>query len=440
MKRFYLLTLGCPKNTVDSEAMSGLLTEAGWRSTARPDRADVLIVNTCGFIEPARRESYAALEDLVGKKRPGQFLLVAGCLSQRYGDELRRTVPGVDGILGTQEWADVVACVERLLNLQPGARVRPKGEVSVVAPMRRRVQGATAYLKIADGCSAPCAFCAIPLIKGPQRSKGRDAIVDEARELVDQGVQEIILIAQDTTAYGRDLGETDALPRLIESVLDATPELSWLRLMYAYPQRITPRLIETMAAHPQVCHYLDLPLQHAHPDTLLRMRRSPDVDAVRRLIERTREAMPDIALRTAFIVGYPGETEEQFSALLDFLGEVRFDRVGIFIYSPEEGTAALALPDPVPLEIAEDRYAQAMELQRGISLELNQLQVGRTLDVLVEGADQAITVGRSYRDAPEIDGYVLMDGEWAVGQMVQARIEGAMAYDLQGRVVGVHSA
>jgi ribosomal protein S12 methylthiotransferase len=440
LKRFYLLTLGCPKNAVDSEAMSGLLTDAGWRSTVRPDRADVLIVNTCGFIEPARRESYAALEELAQKKRPGQFLLAAGCLSQRYGEEVQRVVPAVDGILGTREWADVVGCVERLLNIQPAAPVRPRGEVSVVAPMRRHVQGATAYLKIADGCSAPCAFCAIPLIKGPQRSKARSDIVDEARQLVDQGVREIILIAQDTTAYGRDLGETDALPTLIESILGVAPKLPWLRLMYAYPQHITPRLIETMAAHPQVCHYLDLPLQHAHPDTLRRMHRSPDVDDVRRLIDRMRDAMPDIALRTAFIVGYPGETDEEFAALLAFLDEVRFDRVGIFVYSPEEGTPALALPYPVPREIAEDRYAQAMELQRDISLELNQLQLGRTLDVLLEGAEQGITVGRSYRDAPEIDGYVLMDGQWPVGQMVQARIEGAMAYDLQGRVVDSHRA
>ncbi len=439
MRSFYLLTLGCPKNTVDSEAMSGLLTEAGWHTTARTDRADVLIVNTCGFIEPARRESYAALEELAKKKRPGQVLLAAGCLSQRHGDELRRTVPGVDGILGTREWASVVECVERLLDIQPEGRIRPKGEVSVVAPMRRHVQGTTAYLKIADGCSAPCAFCAIPLIKGPQHSKARSAIVDEARQLVDQGVREIILIAQDTTSYGRDLGQTDALPTLIENILDAAPELSWLRLMYAYPQHITTKLIDTIAAHSQVCHYLDMPLQHAHPDTLRRMARSPDVDAVRRLIERVREAMPDIALRTTFIVGYPGETEEEFAALLAFLDEVRFDRVGIFIYSPEEGTRALTLPHPVPREVAEDRYAQAMEQQRGISLQLNQQQVGHTLDVLVEGAEQGITVGRSYRDAPEIDGYVLMDGEWAVGQMIQARIDSAMAYDLQGRVIRGHS-
>jgi len=437
-RRFYLLSLGCPKNTVDTEAMNGLLEEAGWRQVEQPDRADVLIVNTCGFIDSAREESYAALNELAENKRPGQRLLAAGCLSQRHREELRHVVPGVDAMLGTREWANIVGCAERLLGLQPGAGVRPRDEVSVVTPMRRQARGPSAYLKIADGCSAPCAFCAIPLIKGPQRSKPRAAILEEARQLVAQGVQEIILIAQDTTAYARDLGEKDALPDLLESILEAVPQLPWLRLMYAYPQHVTPRLIETMAAHPQVCHYVDLPLQHAHPDTLRRMNRSPDVEGVRQLIDNLRQAMPDIALRTAFIVGYPGETEEEFTALLNLMTEMRFDKVGIFTYSPEEGTAAANLPHPVLREIAEGRYARAMELQRGISLVRNQLQVGRTLDVLVEGAEQGISVGRCYRDAPEIDGYVLLSGEWPVGQMVRARVEHAMEYDLEGLVLAGH--
>jgi ribosomal protein S12 methylthiotransferase len=421
-KRFSLLTLGCPKNTVDAEAMSGLLLDAGWRQTEQPRRADLLIVNTCSFIEPARQESYATLRELAQGKRPGQLLLAAGCLSQRYGDELRRAVPGVDGILGTREWANVVECVERLLGLVPGAEVRPKGEVSVVTPMQRREAGPSAYLKIADGCSAPCAFCAIPLIKGAQRSKPRPAILEEARQLATQGVLEIILIAQDTTAYGHDLGEKEALPALIEDILQAAPQVAWLRLMYAYPQHITPRLIEAMATQPRVCHYLDLPLQHAHPDTLRRMNRSSDVRGVRQLIAELRLAMPDIALRTAFIVGYPGETEAEFAALLNLMREIQFDKVGVFVYSPEEGTAAFNLPNPVAQEVAEERYARTMELQRGISLERNLLQVGRTLDVLVEGAEQGVSVGRCYRDAPEIDGYVLMGGEWPVGRMVHARI------------------
>ncbi len=434
-KRFYLLSLGCPKNTVDAEAMSGLLADAGWRRTKRHEDADVLIVNTCGFIDDARQESYSALRELAEAKLPGQRLLAVGCLSQRYGEDVRCTVPDVDGILGTQEWANIVPCVEGLLGMQPHATVRPRSEVSVVTPMRRQAQGPSAYLKIADGCSAPCAFCAIPLIKGPQRSKARDAILEEARQLVTQGVQEVILIAQDTTAYGRDRGEQDGLPSLIENILDTVPQLHWLRLMYAYPQHVTPRLIETMASHPQVCHYLDLPLQHAHPNVLRRMRRSPDVDGTRQLITDLRHAMPDIALRTAFIVGYPGENEEEFAALLDFMDDAQFDKVGVFTYSAEAGTAAASLPDQVTREVAEDRYARAMELQRDISLGLNQLQVGRVLEILVEGAGEGISVGRSYRDAPEIDGYVLMHGEWSTGKMVRARIQRAMEYDLEGLVL-----
>ncbi|HUT16182.1 MAG TPA: 30S ribosomal protein S12 methylthiotransferase RimO [Anaerolineae bacterium] len=435
MKRsFYVLSLGCPKNTVDSEAMSALLEAAGLRQAEEPQDADVLIVNTCGFIDQAREESYAALREMAQEKRSGQILLAAGCLSQRYGEQVRHAVPGVDGILGTREWANVVSCIDQLLEGRFGGHVRPKGEVSVVTPMQRQTQGPSAYLKIADGCSAPCAFCAIPLIKGPQRSKARPAILEEARQLVAQGVQEIILIAQDTTAYGRDLGERDGLPGLIKEILDTVPQIPWLRLMYAYSQHITPLLIETMASHQQICHYLDLPLQHAHPATLRRMRRSSDVESVRRLISDLREAMPDIALRTAFIVGYPGETEEEFATLLQFMEETAFDKVGVFIYSPEEGTAAMSLPNPVPREVAEERYARAMEVQQGISLQRNQTQVSRTLNVLIEGAEQGISVGRSYRDAPEIDGYVLVPGEWPVGRIVQVRIERATEYDLEGRV------
>ena len=434
-KRSYLLTLGCPKNTVDAEAMTCLLQEAGWRKVEQPDRADLLIVNTCAFIEPAREESYAALQELAEHKRSGQVLLAAGCLPQRYGEEVRRAVPGVDGILGTREWANINLRVAQLLGLDAGTSLQPCGEVSVVAPMRRQAQGPSAYVKIADGCSAPCTFCAIPLIKGPQKSKARAAILEEARQLVSQGVQELILIAQDTTAYGRDWVESDALPSLIADILNTVPQLPWLRVMYTYPQHITPRLIETMARHSQVCHYLDMPLQHAHPATLRRMHRSPDIEGVRRLIASLRQAMPDIALRTTFIVGYPGETEEEFAALLDFIAEMTFDKVGAFVYSPEEGTAAASLPNPVAREIAEERYARVMELQRVISLTRNQMQVGRTLDVLIEGTGDGLSVGRCYRDAPEIDGYVLMRGEHPVGRMVKVQIERALEYDLEGRVL-----
>jgi ribosomal protein S12 methylthiotransferase len=301
--------------------------------------------------------------------------------------------------------------------------------------VRRLSHGGSAFLKIADGCSSSCAFCAIPKIKGAQCSKPEQLILDEARQLAARSVREIILIAQDTTAYGRDLGEPDALPRIIQSLLETVPHVPWLRLMYAYPQHVTSHLIETMATHRQVCHYLDLPLQHAHPETLRRMQRSPDMDGIHRLIGRLRIAMPDISLRTTFIVGYPGETEEEFVTLLEFLDEIHFDKVGIFTYSAEEHTAAAQLPGSVAPEEAQARHARAMELQQRISLQRNQEQIGRVLEVLVEGSDSGVSVARSYREAPEIDGYVLVAGQLPVGGLVRVKIEHATEYDLQGRVV-----
>jgi len=441
--RYYLLSLGCCKNTVDSAGMSSLLQQAGYAPTEHPSAAEVLIVNTCGFIDIAKEESFAELRELAEARRPGQLLIAAGCLSQRYGRQLAEEVPGLDGILGTRRWMEITALVEQLSSdgdrplVKIGDPPAPPFPPPQVGGERRGaprsvVQGASAYLQIAEGCSAPCAFCAIPLIKGPARSRPVEAIVEEARQLAAQGVKEIILIAQDTTAYGRDRGQRDALSDLIEAMLKAAPQLPWLRLMYAYPQHITPRLIEVMARHPQVCHYLDLPLQHAHPDTLRRMNRPPGVDSVRRLIAALRRAMPDIALRTAFIVGYPGETEEEFQALLDFVEEMAFDRVGVFTYSREEGTSAAALPGQIPDRVKEERYQRLMELQQGISLARNQQMIGRTLDVLVEGSGEGLSVGRSYRDAPEVDGLVLVRDELPLGEIVPVLITGAMEHDLIG--------
>ena len=429
-RRFYLVTLGCPKNTVDAEAMSALLLAAGWHQTQRAARADILIANTCGFIETARQESLDTLRQLSRAKKPGQKLLAAGCLSQRWGAELQALVPGVDGTLGTREWARIVSCVEGLCGFPLDAPARPSEQLSVVTPTHRIHTGHSAYLKISDGCSAACSFCAIPQIKGPHRSKEWSAILAEVRELADAHVQEIILIGQDTTAYGLDLGQHDALPALIADICHAAPDVPWLRLMYAYPQHVSPRLIELLATNPRLCHYLDLPLQHAHPDTLQRMRRPADIEQVHLLIEQLRTAVPDIALRTTFIVGFPGETESEFQALLDLLQWASFDRVGVFVFSPEEGTVAATLPNQVPGEVAHERYQRAMELQRAISLQRNQLQVGRTLPVLVEGYGDGVSLSRSYRDAPEIDGYVLLSGKHETGQMVQARIVSALDYDL----------
>ncbi len=436
MAKFYLLTLGCPKNTVDGEAMAMLLKRQGYNATVNPEEADILIVNTCGFLQVAREESIEALRELARFKRRGQLLIAAGCLPQRAADEIIASVPQVDGLLSTRRWMEIAQLVERLRGRGRRLRERyhllgdPEAEIEG-AWERPPVVGGSAYLKISDGCDAPCAFCTIPSIKGRMRSRSLPDLVDEACALVAAGAREIVLVAQDTTAYGWDRGERDALPRLIRAIAERAQGLRWLRLMYAYPGHITDELIEVMARYECVVHYLDMPLQHAHPDVLRRMRR-PALRHALEHIEKLRKAMPDIALRTTFIVGYPGETEAEFQTLLDFVAEMEFDKVGVFEFSPEPGTPAAALPDQVPDEVKAERRARLMEVQQRISLRRNQAQVGRILDVLVEGHDQGVSYGRSYRDAPEVDGLVLFPGEAPVGEIIPVRITGALEYDLEG--------
>ncbi len=419
--------------------MAQLLQQEGYRPVANPEDAEVLIVNTCGFIAPAREESLIVLREMAAQKRPGQVLIAAGCLTQRYGEEVARQVPGVDGILGTRRWMDIVDLVRRLRrgpHPQPLYHLPPVPTVGQDEGETHRVsiQGGTAYVKIADGCRRPCAFCAIPLIKGTLVSRPLEAILEDARYAQAQGVEELILIAQDTTDYGHDLGMKDGLAELLESLVREVPDIPWIRVMYAYPGYVTDRLIEVMATHPQILPYLDMPLQHAHPATLRRMRRPANMEWVVRTVEKMRQAMPDLALRTTFIVGYPGETEEEFQTLLDFVAEMRFDRVGAFQFSFEPGTASEPLGDPIPPEVKQERWERLMALQQGISLAKNQAFVGRTLEVLVEGFDPqaGLSIGRSYRDAPEIDGLVLVEGRFPVGRRIPVRITGAMAYDLTG--------
>jgi len=434
-----MISLGCAKNTVDSSSMAQLLSQSGYRPTDNPNRAGVLIVNTCGFIGPAKEESLQVLEELAIHKRKGQLLIAAGCLTQRYGAEVARQVPGLDGILGTRRWMDIVQVVQELRSTghpQPLYHLPDSPTVGSDEHGAQRVarQGGSAYLKIADGCRRPCAFCAIPLIKGTSVSRPVEAILDEARSLQTLGVRELNLIAQDTTDYGHDLGMKDGLAVLLGQLVQAAPEIDWVRILYAYPGYVTDRLIEVMAGYPQIVPYLDMPLQHAHPATLRRMRRPANVDWVHRTLEKMRRALPDLALRTTFIVGYPGEDEQEFQTLLDFIREIRFDRVGAFQFSFEPGTTSEPLGDPVPEEVKQERYDRLMELQTGISLEVNQTFVGRTLDVLVEGQGDGIALGRSYRDAPEIDGMVIVESELPSGVIVPVRITGAMTYDLSGVV------
>ncbi len=439
-RSFYLLSLGCPKNLVDSVGLATLLERAGYTATDAPEEADLLIVNTCGFIGPAREESRTVLRELAQARQPGQRIIAAGCYSQRYPDDLARAVPGIDGLIGTRRWMDIVSLVERLETRLPASE-KGRGLPSLVgespggpAPDVPRVamQGASGYLKLADGCRRSCAFCAIPLIKGPSVSRPPEAILADARWLAEHGVREIILIAQDTTDYGRDLGMEDGLAELLERLVAAVPQVEWLRLMYAYPGCVTERLIETMARHPRILPYLDFPLQHAHPDVLRRMHRPPDVEEVRRTVARLRAAMPEIAIRTTFLVGYPGEAEAEFQALLDFVVEMAFDRVGTFVYSHEDGTPAARLEDDVPPEVKDERRRRLMETQQPISLAKNQALVGRTLEVLVEGVGDRLSVGRSYRDAPEIDGLVLVQAELPVGEIIPVHITAALEYDLVG--------
>ncbi len=445
--KYYLVSLGCSKNTVDSESMAQVLNQNGMIGVTNQNKAEVLIVNTCGFIDSAKQELIDTLRELVDSRRSGQMVIAAGCLSQRYGADLVQEVPGLDGVIGTRRWMDIFDLVARLrVRQHPEPLYHLPDEAKVVGldehgVLRASIQGVSAYLKIADGCRRPCAFCAIPKIKGTMVSRPLDAIVAEAVRLEAMGIKEIILIAQDTSDYGSDVGMKDGMAQLLDAIVAAAPNIPWIRVMYAYPGYVTPRLIETMARHPQILPYLDIPLQHGHRDTLLRMKRPAKIEWVYETLANMRAAMPDLAVRTTFIVGYPGETDEEFDGLLKFVKDLEFDRVGAFKYSYEIGTPSATLPDQVADDVKEARYEALMELQQGISLKINQRMIGKTLDVLVEGHGEgededgnltgdSLSLGRSYRDAPEIDGYVIVEGELPVGEIVPVRITGATTYDL----------
>jgi ribosomal protein S12 methylthiotransferase len=441
-RKYYLLSLGCSKNTVDSESIAELLDESGYRGVEIPGQADVLIVNTCGFIGPARDESIASLQELARTKKKGQQLIAAGCLSQLWGPKLAAEVPGLDGVIGTRRWMDVVDFIERVRG-----RTRPEPLFHIPenaltvgddekGAWRTAVQGVSAYIKIADGCRRPCAFCTIPAIKGTMKSRPRELILAEARGLAAEGVRELVLIAQDLTDYGSDIGLKDGLSYLVED-LCRIDGVDWVRLMYAYPGAVTDRLIDVIAREPKVVKYLDIPLQHGHPATLRRMRRPANIDWVYGTIRKMRAAIPDLCVRTTFIVGFPGETDEEFAGLTKMVDDLQFDRVGVFTYSYEADTPSGAMPNQVPAEIAEARRDALMLQQQRISLARNQAMVGRTLTTLIEGVDekQGLSFGRSFRDAPEVDGLVIIEGIIPPGQMVPVKISGALEYDLTGQPV-----
>ena len=435
---FYLLTLGCPKNIVDSEGMSEFLQQANYQPTDLPDEADVLIVNTCGFLQAAKDESIGILQELADGKRKDQLLIAAGCMAQRFGGQITREVKGLDGVIGTRAWPDIVPFIQ---NLRDSRRTRKEpiyhlpetGDTPIESiSLNRNTQlgRASAYLKISDGCSAPCAFCTIPSFKGANKSRPRELILQEARQLTDTGVKEIIVIAQDTTAYGRDLGQLDGLPSLLEDLAKTVPASTWVRLMYAYPGHASDKLLDVMATHSQILPYIDMPLQHGHPDTLRRMNRPHNVEKLLRWIENFRAMMHGATFRTTFIVGYPGETDAEFDGLLDFIEAAQFDRLGAFTFSAEPGTPAFDLPNQIDEAVKSERWEQLMTLQQPISLARNQAIVGETLDVIVDGVGDGVSICRSYRDAPEVDGYVIIEEELSPGERLPALITGAMEYDL----------
>ena len=438
---FHLISLGCAKNLVDSQGLWSLLAQQGFILVEDPNQAEFIIINTCGFIHDARQESLQALQEFSENKRRGQKLIAAGCLTERYRAELLESVPGIDGLMGTRDLADILPLMQTLnKHSQPHSEVYFPEHAHIVNHPDLpgyMIQGGSSYLKIADGCRRSCAFCAIPGIKGTLVSRPKDDILKDAHALQAAGIQEINIIAQDVTDYGQDLGLQDGLPSLLADLLPIIPHIPWVRLLYTYPGYFSDRLIDMMVEFPQLLPYLDIPLQHADPKVLQSMRRPSDVDWVRHTVAKMRAKLPDLVIRTTFIVGFPEESEHSFQVLKDFLDEMQFDHVGVFTYSMENGTPAQILGDPIPQEVKEARRQELMTLQAGISYQKNQKLCGKVLNMLIEGVDQdnGILIGRTYRDAPEIDGLVIAEGTGEVGELLPVRITAAMQHDLFGQVL-----
>ncbi len=439
---YYLISLGCPKNLVDSESMAQLLNRRGLVPADRLENAEYLIVNTCGFLKDAREEAITVMTDLASEKMQWQKLIAAGCMTELHRQEILNAVPDVDGLLGTKRWMDildVIAGTSKIHREMPYAHFPSAASVGQDEKNTNRaaIQGGSAYLKIADGCRRACAYCMIPLIKGTLVSRPIEKIVRDAKVLQDTGTKEIVLIAQDITDYGNDLNIDDGLTSLLEKLIKAVPNIPWIRLMYTFPGYVTESLIQLMNNEPQILPYLDMPLQHADPDILQSMRRPKDINNVKRTLSRIRSLMPEISLRTTFIIGYPGEDEVAFQNLIDFVQEVRFDHVGAFPYSFEPGTPAEPLGDPISEDVKIERLEYLMQVQGEISLERNQQFIGEIMDVLVEGVDEKndISIGRSYRDAPEIDGLVVIKGLAPIGEIVQVKINSAITHDLVGELI-----
>ncbi len=425
-----VISLGCAKNQVDTQTMLGYLAAAGHTFTGEPSEADVLIVNTCGFITPAKEESIDAIFEMAQYKESGncRLLVVTGCLSERYRKELTEEMPEVDLFLGVREYEKLPRLIAEKLSL-PCSPILVPERLLVTPPYR-------AYLRIGDGCNNRCAYCAIPLIRGDLKSTPLEQLVDEAKALADMGVTELSVIAQDTSGYGKDLyGEPRLIPLLKE--LDRIDGLKWVRLLYTYPDTVTPALLDTLAEGEKLVPYLDMPLQHCNDELLRRMHRRGAKAHITGVLDHIRKHYPDFTLRTTMMVGFPGETDAQFEELLRFLSEYPFDRVGTFVFSPEDGTKAAELPDEVPQEVKDARLDALMRMQRGISLRRNQRRVGERVTALIQATDGKTTHARSYAEAPEVDGEILLPArpQHAPGQYIEVTLEKALDYDMWGTQV-----
>ncbi|MBQ4425804.1 MAG: 30S ribosomal protein S12 methylthiotransferase RimO [Lachnospiraceae bacterium] len=439
MASVYILSLGCDKNLVDSEVMLGLLNGAGHSFTDDPSKAEVILVNTCAFIGDAKKESIQAILELARQKEEGccRVLIASGCLAERYKEEILAELPELDAVVGTASYDRIAETVEKLLAGSEKA-VRVFDDQSRIPAAQARILttgGHYAYLKIAEGCDKFCAYCAIPFVRGRYRSFPMERLIREAETLVSGGVRELILVAQETTLYGTDLYGRKALPDLIRG-LAAIPDLRWIRLLYGYPEELTDEMIDLMASEPKLCHYLDLPIQHAADSVLARMGRTTTKAQLRSLIGKLRERIPDIALRTTLMSGFPGETEEEHQENLDFIREIRFDRLGAFAYSREEGTAADRMKNQVPVRIRKKRRNELMRAQQEVAFAKAASMPGRILEVMIEGqvAEEDTYVARTYMDAPEVDGYLFLSSSEPLvsGDFVTVRVTGARNYDLMG--------
>ncbi|MGF0032939.1 30S ribosomal protein S12 methylthiotransferase RimO [Bariatricus sp. SGI.154] len=435
------ISLGCDKNLVDSEVMLGLLDAKGYQIVDDETMADVIVVNTCCFIHDAKEESIQTILEMAEYKTDGRLkaLIVTGCLAQRYQQEILDEIPEVDAVLGTTSYDKIVQAVEEALAGNGHVELADIDELPLVDSKRLVTTGGHyAYLKIAEGCDKHCTYCIIPKIRGNYRSVPMGRLVKEAEELAEQGVKELILVAQETTLYGKDLYGEKSLHKLLRELCKISG-IRWIRILYCYPEEIDDSLIQVMKEESKICNYLDLPIQHANDEILKRMGRRTSKQQLIEIIGRLREEIPDITLRTTLITGFPGETKEQHEELMEFVDEMEFDRLGVFTYSPEEDTPAAAMPEQIPEEVKEDRQAELMELQQEIVFDQAESMIGREVLVMIEGkvADENAYVGRTYKDAPNVDGLIFINTEEELmsGDFAKVKVTGALEYDLIGELM-----